>query len=133
MLHTLLKWVRKALDTAGFMRVGCPEIGLVSSVRGCPPIQTPAKLWLAAQCLRWVSVKGPHEDYNVDLTCGLKVAAAESGVWVTIVPHALHRIVDTIVMKGQLTIVAPFVELGRSFPPPSFCREVKQTTGYLLP
>jgi hypothetical protein len=80
-----------------------------------------------------VVVKEPHEDYNVDLTCRLKVAAAESGVWVTIIPHALHRIVDKIVIEGQLTIVAPFVELGRSFLPPSFCREVEQTTGYFLP
>lgn len=46
MLHTLLKWVWRALDTAGFVRVGCPEIGLVSSAHGFSPIQTPAKLWL---------------------------------------------------------------------------------------
>jgi hypothetical protein len=78
----------------------------------------PAELSLAAQCLRWVSVKG--------LQYGLKgLLLYEGGERGTIVPRGLQIIVDTIVPDGWQTIVAALVELTGNFLPSTLCWDVK--------
>jgi hypothetical protein len=58
----------------------------------------PAELLLAAHCVRWVSVKGPHEEGRFRLTCCLTLfvpyGGGEEG---TIVPHGWHTIVAAMV------------------------------------
>jgi hypothetical protein len=81
------------------MASGCPEFFLVPapSMYGWDL----AVLRLPAQCLRWVSVKGPHEECGFLLTWGFKpllmYVGGERG---TIVPYGLHTIADTIVPHG---------------------------------
>jgi hypothetical protein len=67
----VVKELRRAHNTADLYGSGLPGVFLVpvSSVyKG-----DPAELKLAAQCLRWVSVKEPHEECGFRLTCGFKI------------------------------------------------------------
>jgi hypothetical protein len=64
----VLKELRRAHNTAGLYGSGLPGVFLVplSAVYKWDP----AELKLAAQCLRWLSVKEPHEECGFRLTCG---------------------------------------------------------------
>jgi hypothetical protein len=102
-----------------FMGVSCPDLFLV-------PVSTahewwyPAELMLAAQCLRWVSVKGPHEECGFRLTCTFKrLLLNEGGERGTILSHGLHKIADAIVPDGWHKTIAALGEFTGIFLPQS--------------
>jgi hypothetical protein len=92
-----------------FMGVGCLEVFLVpvTPVYEC----NPAELCLAEQCLKWMSVKGPHEACVFRMTCCSKrLLLYVRGHRGTPGPHGLQTIADAIVPCRGHTIVAALVE-----------------------
>jgi hypothetical protein len=61
-LRALLKGVWRAHDTAAFYGSWLP--GIFQVPESLLDEWDPPELWLVAQCLRWVSVKGTHESVS---------------------------------------------------------------------